>query len=321
MDLGAFLEKVEQMADSDGVPDEQLVANIPKFLVGNVLEDYNSWGKGIRTWQEFKVRICEVMGYRVNRKAIMEKIENLKQGRDETFTNYKSKMESLFQKVRPMLLVEDEIGFLLGGMRREIFNLIANRNYESIPDLTYAAQCAERNLIYAPKRAPFNYNQNQQQFQRRKPEGQVHAVEQDAEDFDYPDCENGEFEVEYFDDENVYEMRTENKPKPGFVRNNPQGNNGNGQPFRKFVPKGNGQNRPPRQEYSSGPYCGICRKPGHYTKACELYGQNFMKKLMEEMLKNMTEAKSREIPKGAEKNAGKPEKDKQQDSGDENSKH
>jgi hypothetical protein len=235
-------------------------------------------------------------------------------------------MEALFRKVRPTLLVEDEIGFLLGGMRREIFNLVANRNYESIPDLTHAAQCAERNLIYAPKRATFGFGQNQQQFQRRRVEGQVHAVEQDVGDFDHLCDETGEFEGEQYTDEEVCEMQTENKSRPNFVRNGPQGNSGNGRPFRKFVPKGNnpnnGQSDQQRQKYSDGqPYCGICRKPGHYTKQCNLYGQNFLKKLMDEMLKNMSEAKGQDVPSEIVNNAKKPAPESQQNSAAKNSQH
>ena len=178
-----FLDRLEMNAYTDGIGHDALLRNAHRFLGGKAADDFIYWGQGLETWDDFVDGLIEATGCKIKKTAIMEKIAALRQGQGDTFKVFSSRMMSLFRRLNPPLTDDEQLTYMMRGMKPQLHTAIVGFNIQNVYDLINAVNLVSENLERAPQRQqqPF-FQRGQGNFGNRQNfSNNINAVENQDE--------------------------------------------------------------------------------------------------------------------------------------------
>lgn len=134
-DLDAFLDDVEEAAQTHEVGDDELLRGIGSLLTGSAKTWFRAKKSKITSWRNFKKSLKEAFRPDDNDEEVMEKINNIRQKSNETYAVYEARAEVLFQRLSRPLSSKDRLRKLVKGLDLYYRRNIRMTEIEALRDL------------------------------------------------------------------------------------------------------------------------------------------------------------------------------------------
>lgn len=115
-DLEAFLDDVEEAAQTHDVEDEELLRGIGTLLTGAAKLWYRSKKTKITSWKMFKNKLRDAFRPEGDDDEVLDKINGVRQKSDETFAVYEARIEVLFRRLHRPLSSQERLRKVKKGL-------------------------------------------------------------------------------------------------------------------------------------------------------------------------------------------------------------
>lgn len=140
-DLQSFLEDVEEAVDINCVTEDELLRGISGLLHEEAKRWYRQKKGIIGSWDAFKREIKLALTPGDDDEEILEKINNLQQGKDETFALFEARCEELCSRLKEPLTKAGKLKKMLKGLHLYFRSRIRAADMDSLN--TLRSECAK----------------------------------------------------------------------------------------------------------------------------------------------------------------------------------
>lgn len=141
-----FLERVEELSATYGIPDDEFVSSVPMLLREKAILWYRNNRRTWRTWTEFKDDICDYFLPVDIQRQLEEDIRNRTQGPKENARDSVTALQTLIRRYGRMS-IHSELDRVYNNLRPEYRRYIRRREVKSVNELIRLASEYEMMLV------------------------------------------------------------------------------------------------------------------------------------------------------------------------------